>query len=56
MFTNYQKYLIPFLFLCVSTGNNISQNIPEHDVIISVERIWGRATHNAFTNLVNPNY
>jgi hypothetical protein len=29
-----------------------SQNTPEHDAIISVERIWDRAAHNAFTSLI----
>jgi len=32
-----------------------SQNTPEHNVIISVERIWDRAAHNAFTSLIYHN-
>lgn len=50
--TKYQIYLNAFLILLISSGNIISQNTPEHDVIISVERIWDRATHNAFTGLI----
>ncbi len=55
MLTNYQKYFIAFLTLLISSGNVFSQNTPEHDLIISVERIWDRAAHNAFTSMINYN-
>ncbi len=55
MLTNYQKYFIAFLTLFISYGNIFSQNTPEHDLIISVERIWDRAAHNAFTSMINYN-
>ena len=32
-----------------------SQNSPEHNAVLSVERIWDRATHNAFTSLIEFN-
>ncbi|MCG2460412.1 hypothetical protein K8352_06610 [Flavobacteriaceae bacterium F89] len=32
-----------------------SQNSPEHDAILSVERIWDRGMHNAFTSLIEFN-
>ena len=47
-----KKYLVLFIFLFGSCAWAISQNSPEHDLIISVERIWDRAAHNAFTGLV----
>ena len=55
MLSNYQKYFIAFLTLLISSGNVFSQNTPEHDLIISVERIWDRAAHNAFTSMINYN-
>ena len=55
MFIKFQKYLLVFLFVFAASGNIISQNTPEHDLIISVERIWDRATHNAFTSLIEFN-
>ena len=55
MFIKFQKYLLAFLFVFAASGNIISQNTPEHDLIISVERIWDRATHNAFTSLIEYN-
>lgn len=53
MFVRTQKYLLAFLVFFVASGNIISQNTPEHDLIISVERIWDRAGHNAFTSLID---
>jgi hypothetical protein len=47
-----KKYMVLIIFLFGSCGWVISQNSPEHDLIISVERIWDRAAHNAFTGLV----
>lgn len=55
MFIKFQKYLLAFLFVFAASGNIISQNTPEHDLIISIERIWDRATHNAFTSLIEFN-
>ena len=43
---------ILWLFLIFSAS---AQNAPEQDAIISVERIWGRAQHNAFTSLIEYN-
>ncbi len=45
--------LIIFLILTISPLALFSQNTPEHDLIISVERIWDRAGHNAFTSLID---
>ncbi len=44
--------IVAFLILIISPLHLFSQNTPEHDLIISVERIWDRAEHNAFTSLV----
>ena len=55
MFPKYQKYLLVFLILFAASGNVISQNTPEHDLVLSIERIWDRATHNAFTSLIEFN-
>lgn len=50
------KYLIVILlFLSIVPDNIRSQNTPEHDLIISVDRIWDRAAHNAFTSLIDFN-
>ena len=46
---------IVFLLLFLSPFILLPQNTPEHNVIISVERIWDRAGHNAFTSLVYHN-
>ena len=43
-----------FVFILCS-AYNYPQNSPEHDLIISVERIWDRAAHNAFTSLIDFN-
>ena len=42
---------IALLYLCFPLYNH-AQNSPEHDAILSVERIWDRAMHNAFTSLI----
>ena len=55
MFIRFQKYLLAFLVFFCASGSIISQNTPEHDLIISVERIWDRAAHNAFTSLIEFN-
>lgn len=43
------------LFLLLSALTSYAQNSPEHDAILSVERIWDRAGHNAFTSFVEFN-
>ncbi len=55
MLIKFQKYLLTFLILFAVSGIIISQNTPEHDLIISVERIWDRAAHNGFTSLIEFN-
>lgn len=52
IFVRTQKYLLVFLVFFIAFGNIFSQKTPEQDKIISVERIWDRAGHNAFTDLV----
>ena len=52
---NSYKNIIAVLALLILSGNVVSQNTPEHDLIVSVERIWDRAAHNAFTSLVEFN-
>ena len=55
MVKRIQKYLVTFLVLFIFPSEIISQNTPEHDLILSVERIWDRAAHNAFTSLIEFN-
>ena len=55
MSIKFQKYFVLFIFVFVSISEIISQNTPEHDLILSVERIWDRAAHNAFTSLIEFN-
>ncbi len=55
MIIRIQKYLITFLVFFISSSEIISQNTPEHELILSVERIWDRAAHNAFTSLIEFN-
>ncbi|MEO9894096.1 hypothetical protein [Aurantibacter sp.] len=45
-------YALVFLFLPVIAG---AQNTPEREAILSVERIWDRGAHNAFTSLIDFN-
>ena len=52
MFLNYHNIFLILFALLISTGSGISQNTPEQEKIISVERIWDRAGHSAFTDLV----
>ena len=47
------KFIKKILFLIFFPISVFSQNTPEHDLIISVDRIWDRAEHNAFTSLVD---
>ncbi|MEZ5043410.1 MAG: hypothetical protein R2828_26170 [Saprospiraceae bacterium] len=41
-----------FIFLCLLTSAAGQNPYPEQKAIISVERIWDRAEHNAFTDLI----
>jgi len=52
MFNNHQKLLILLLVSFFYTNSCFSQQTPEQEKIISVEQIWDRAGHNAFTDLV----
>jgi len=53
----YKSFKLFFftLLLILFSGSLFAQNSPEHDAILSVERIWDRATHNAFTSLIEFN-
>ncbi len=52
LFKSHKVFLNCALCLLLFQLQGISQNTPEHDAIISVERIWDRAAHNAFTSLI----
>jgi len=47
-----KSIIINLLLLVLSPVILFPQNTPEHNVIISIERIWDRAAHNAFTSLI----
>jgi hypothetical protein len=51
------NHLVLFIYLSglLSPFTVSSQNTPEQEAIISVERIWDRAQHNAFTGLIEFN-
>lgn len=51
-FRNSKFNLVVVLFF---SANILAQNSPEHDMILSVERIWDRAAHNAFTSIIDFN-
>ncbi len=55
MLYNYQKLILALFVVLISSGSVFSQKTPEQDKIISVERIWDRAGHNAFTDMVHYN-
>ena len=55
MITKIHKIFLVIAFLVLFPVVIFSQNSPEHDAILSVERIWDRATHNAFTSLIEFN-
>ncbi len=56
MLFNQKSFLLIFLLSTLLSGGINSQNIAgEQAKIISVDRIWDRAGHNAFTDLVNFN-
>ncbi len=52
MFYTHQKLLLAVFVLLFSSINSFSQRTPEQEKIISVEKIWNRAGHSAFTDLV----
>ena len=52
MFKHYQNLFLVLFIIFYSSNNSFSQRTPEQEKIISVERIWDRAGHNAFTDLV----
>ena len=52
--TYLKKHFQIFVFLLLPLIVS-AQNTPEHDAILSVERIWDRAAHNAFTSLIDFN-
>jgi len=51
-FPNFNVHLVIVILFSI---NSLAQNSPEHDAILSVERIWDRAAHNAFTSMVDFN-
>jgi len=51
-FKNFNTHLV---FVLLFSMNILAQNSPEHDAILSVERIWDRAAHNAFTSMIDFN-
>jgi len=52
MLYNYQNIFLALIIVFISSSNIFSQKTQEQDKIISVERIWDRAGHSAFTDLV----
>ena len=52
MFHNNQKLFLVLLIVFISIPKGFSQSTPEQEKIISVERIWDKAGHSAFTDLV----
>ncbi len=52
MFYNHQISFLILFITFFSLNKGFSQRSPEQEKIISVERIWDRAGHNAFTDLV----
>lgn len=55
MGSNFRNFNIHIVFALLLSINILAQNSPEHDAILSVERIWDRAAHNAFTSLIDFN-
>lgn len=51
----HKELIGKIIFLFLFSLTTYAQNSPEHDAILSVERIWDRATHNAFTSLIEFN-
>lgn len=52
MFYNNRKLLLIAFVILFSSMNGFAQRTPEQEKIISIERIWDKAGHNAFTDLV----
>jgi len=52
MFHNNLKLLLIVFVILFSTKYGFSQRTPEQEKIISIERIWDKAGHSAFTDLV----
>ena len=52
MLFNTQKLFLAFFIVLILSTSVFSQRTPEQEKIISVERIWDRAGHSAFTDLV----
>lgn len=50
-----RNFNVLILVVLLSSTGIIAQNSPEHDAILSVERIWDRAAHNAFTSSIHFN-
>ncbi|MBM1105153.1 hypothetical protein JQC67_03270 [Aurantibacter crassamenti] len=55
MTTKFQKAYFQIVLLIFLPVIISAQNSPEREAILSVERIWDRAAHNAFTSLINFN-
>ncbi|MEM9141970.1 MAG: sialidase family protein [Bacteroidota bacterium] len=51
-FRNFKLYVLMMLLFPTSLA---AQNSPGHDAVLSVERIWDRAAHNAFTSMIQFN-
>lgn len=47
-----RRWLLPTVLLLATTGATIAEETTEQQLVISVERIWDRAAHSAFTDLV----
>lgn len=52
MVYNHLKIFILLFVILFKINSSFSQRTPEQEKIISVEQIWDRAGHNAFTDLV----
>lgn len=54
-FKSLKSFFGTILIILFFPFDSASQNSPEHNAVLSVERIWDRATHNAFTSLIEFN-
>ncbi len=54
-FKSLKLFFGTILIILFFPFDSASQNSPEHNAVLSVERIWDRATHNAFTSLIEFN-
>ena len=55
MLITIKRLLLALFIVLILSGSVFSQKTPEQDKIISVDRIWDRAGHNAFTDMVHFN-